>query len=121
MPFVPKIQEIDSVYYVDLGNLHKIHVVSMNPQNFENYASDKYNVSCIWLENEKCHARTWELGAGETFACGSAAFSIAYVLKALGQTNLDVFFKYGRLNHIQQGEKIIQEGPANLICIGLFL
>lgn len=121
MPFEAKINKVDSIYYVDIGNLHKIHIVSMEPENFADYADDKYNVSCIWLEKGKCHARTFELGTGETLACGSAAFSIACVLETLGENNLEVFFKYGSLRHIKKEGKIIQEGSAQLICIGSFL
>lgn len=116
MPFHAKITESDDAYMVNIGNMHKIQIVGNNPPNFSDYADSNYNVSCIWLENGVCNARTWEMGAGETFACGSAAFSIASVLEKLGEKNLDVYFKLGSLKHYKNGNEIVQIGPANLIA-----
>ena len=116
MPFDPKITQFEDIYIVDVGNLHKIKIVSSNPKNLAEHADPNYNVSCIWLENNICNARTWEMGADETFACGSAAFSIASVLNFMGEENLDVYFKLGTLKHKKENNKIAQIGPANLIA-----
>lgn len=121
MPFKAKITQENEVYFVDIGNPHKIYIVSGNPKNLEMYADTNYNVSCIWLSDGKCHARTWERGAGETCACGSAAFSIASMLDSIGETNLAIHFKHGAINHIKEGDEIVQIGPAALVAIGVLL
>lgn len=128
MPFKAKIQEHDGVYYVDIGNPHKIHIVSASPKDLSHYADDNYNVSCIWRANDVCNVRTWELGTGETLACGSAAFSIASVLDSLGETDLDIHFKHGTIKHIKEADKsnasgnaIVQIGPATLVGVGVFV
>ena len=127
MPFKAKIEEDNGVYYVDIGNPHKIHIVSASPKDLSHYADDNYNVSCIWQANGVCNVRTWELGTGETLACGSAAFSIASVLDSLGESDLDIHFKHGTIKHIKEADKsaigsdvIVQIGPATLFGVGVF-
>lgn len=108
-------------FQVDVGNLHKIFVLEKNPDNFAQYAHENYNVSCIWFENDVCHARTWEIGAAETFACGSAAFAIASVLHyklGLDSTKLNVHFKYGVIKHDLENGNIVQVGPATIVADG---
>ncbi len=119
MPFKAKISEDGGVYFVDIGNPHKICIVSSSPKNLEDYADPNYNVSCIWLSNGKCNARTWELGTGETCACGSAAFAIASVLDSFGETNLEIHFKHGSINHIKEGDEIVQVGQAQIVAVGV--
>lgn len=120
MPKKAEITECEDAYIVNIGNMHKINIVASNPSNFADYADNNYNVSCIWLENGVCNARTWELGTGETFACGSAAFSIASVLDSMGQENLDIYFQQGVIKHLKNDNEIIQIGPAQIIAYGEF-
>ena len=117
-PYEAKMEKNESVYIVNSGNKHKIHILQNEPEKLEDYKSSEYNVSCIWKVNDKWYARTWELGTGETFACGSAAFSIASILNELGEKNLNVHFKYGEIKHKKLDKSIVQISDANIIAIG---
>ncbi len=111
----------NDVFFVNVGNQHKIHIIAKNPENFEKYADNNYNVSCVWEENNAWHARTFEIGAKETNACGSAAFAIANVLNILQFDNLNVHFKYGTIKHIKEHETIVQIGSATVVAEGKIL
>jgi len=118
MPKMAEITEFPDHFEANIGNLHKIFVLEKNPENFESYARSDFNVSCIWFENGLCRARTYEIGAQETLACGSAAFSIACVLLKIGKSNLDVNFRLGTIKHRLNGREIVQIGQAEIIAQG---
>lgn len=114
------IQENDGKFYVEIGNLHEIRIVEKEAflDNLTKFKNDKYNVSIIYKNNSIFHARTLELGAQETNACGSAAFAIASVLNYLGEKNLDIQFKMGIIRHKLENGKITQIGSAKIVAEG---
>jgi diaminopimelate epimerase len=122
-PAAAKIEKQNNYYLVNVGNDHKIYILEDDPADkLAEFAQKEFNVSCIWKKDEKWNVRTWERGAQETLACGSAAFAIASVLDKLGETNLNIHYKLGVINHFKEDGNIVQIGPAHVIAQGeLFL
>lgn len=117
-PNFAKINKIDDVFLVDVGNLHKIFVIENAPGDLAGYQDDEFNISFLWVENNLWNARTIERGVGETLACGSAAFAMANVLNSLNETDLNVNFSLGTIKHIKENNQIKQLGPAEIIATG---
>lgn len=115
-----KIEKSDDVFFVNVGNPHKIHILPHAPEMLSKFADNLHNTSCIWKEQGIWRARTWELGANETLACGSAAYAIASVLDSINETDLDIHFQLGQIKHIKKDGLITQIGPGSIVAVGNF-
>ncbi len=125
----PKIEKINDavlnlIFLVNIGVFHEIHILETEPDDISSFASLKHNVSVVWKKNDennnpKWHARTIELIVGETLACGSAAFSIAHVLdEYIKSENLDIYYKFGKIEHKKENGSIKQIGLCEIVAKG---
>ena len=117
-------------YLIALGNPHCIVLTdNIIGEEFDMYAqaisshpqfADGINVSFV----EKMSAtdyqiRTFERGAGETLACGSAASAAASCILKSTDSPLTLHFKGGALNvRVDQSGTIYQNGPATHVFEG---
>lgn len=111
----PIISQKDGAYFVQVGVVHKVFFVDDNPCNFEDYKEIDNNVTCVWNRDNKWFARTMEMVTNETLACGSAALSVAAILKSQGYKDLNINYRYGEIKHIVRNDKIVQIGPAEVV------
>lgn len=118
-----KIEKKEEYYFVTVGNTHCVYFVEKAPldiefENFTKPLAKNHNVSLVWEEGSHYKARVWEKGAGETYACGSAAAAIAEIFKTLGKNEVEIEFKGGKIKHFWKNEKLNQIGEANLVYSG---
>ena len=117
-------------YLISLGNPHAvIFTDQLIGIDFETHANliathpqfdDGINVSFV-VKSDPQHAigRTYERGAGETLACGSAACAVATALNIEhNTTEAKIQFKGGVLHTRYVNEVIYQKGPAEKIFSG---
>jgi diaminopimelate epimerase len=83
----------------------------------------KTNVNfCQVLDNDNIKVKTWEIGVGQTLACGTGATSAAVVSHYLYNTNkhLNVHLVGGMVNIDINENTVYMTGPAELICEGQY-
>jgi diaminopimelate epimerase len=119
------------VYLVALGNPHCViltdQLVGIDFENHANLISthpqfkNGVNVSFV-VQADKHHfiVRTYERGAGETMACGSAASAVSSILfKQCNIKQATIQFKGGTLHtRIDAQGNIYQKGPAEKVFTG---
>ena len=95
-----------------LGPKVEKHHIFPNRTNFE--------VARVISPNQ-IEARVWEIGAGETMACGSGACAIAVLAKLHGYTDnkVDIRLPGGTLNVERDGRgEVYLSGPASIVFSG---
>lgn len=115
----------DTTFLVDVGNLHIVKICD-NVFDFDlkSYAlelqkSTRANVNIIGdIKDKTFNIRTFELGALETFSCGSgltASFYCLYKLNLIGKQGISNNNFSVEINDL---DEVIIKGFANIICKG---
>jgi diaminopimelate epimerase len=123
-----------SGWVISLGNPHFVEFVEDFPANWQERAAaiechpafpQRTNVELVRvLASKQIEFRIWERGAGETHSSGtgSCASAVAAIYSGRASSPVEVRAPGGaQIVRWDQGDNLILEGPARLICRGEFL
>lgn len=106
--FTDNIDEVDVKGLGPLIEKHNIFPVNTNVD------------FCKIIDNNNIVVKTWEIGAGETLACGTGAASAAVISRLLSKVNdkVNVHLPGGIVEIQFIDNYVYMTGPAKLICFG---
>ena len=105
-------------------DIDKIDIDRIGPL-IENHSifPTKTNVNfCRIIDSKNIEVRTWEIGAGQTLACGTGATSAAIISSRLcdSDNKINVHLRGGTVKIEICQDTVFMTGPAKLICNGLY-
>ncbi|HLG42348.1 MAG TPA: diaminopimelate epimerase, partial [Planctomycetota bacterium] len=108
------------VIFVQDAKSFPVDVVGPMIERHADFPSRTNTEFVSWIDDRTLFQRTWERGAGETFACGTGACAVAasLFLTERAKGRLLIKLRGGDLQLEMRDGHLIMTGPASLVCEG---
>jgi len=108
------------VIFVQDAKTFPVDVVGPMIERHADFPSRTNTEFVSWIDERTLFQRTWERGAGETFACGTGACAVAasLFLTERAKGRLLIKLRGGDLELEMRDGRLIMTGAASLVCEG---